>query len=121
VVLLSQAAQGRGDTARTQAIAGGALLALGLLTSTSADVRHWPTLPSSVQALTAQVPSGQHSVQVEFLDARGRPLPTMTQQVVVTVPEKGEAWVLFRSLPAAPRVEGPPDEAAASRGLGADL
>ncbi|HEX5053467.1 MAG TPA: hypothetical protein VFZ65_16940 [Planctomycetota bacterium] len=101
VVLLSQAANDHGDKARTEAIAGGALLALGLLTSSSADVRHWPTLPSTVHALAVDVPPGEHALEVEFFDARGRALPAMRQQTQVTVPATGETWLLFRSLPAA--------------------
>lgn len=99
VVLLSQAARDRGDSARTQAIAGGALLLAGILTSSSADTRHWPTLPSTVQAIAADVPPGTHVVDVDFLDANGRPIPQLRQRTQVEVPAKGECWQLFRSLP----------------------
>jgi hypothetical protein len=99
VVLLSQAARDRGDSARTQAIAGGALLLAGLLTSTAADTRHWPTLPSSVHALTATVPPGAHVLEVDFLDANGRAIPQLRQRTEIVVPAKGESWHLFRSLP----------------------
>ncbi len=99
VVLLSQAAKDRGDSARTQAIAGGALLLAGLLTSSSADIRHWPTLPSTVQALTVNVPPGEHVIDVDFLDANGRPIPSLRQRAQTIVPQKGESWHLFRSLP----------------------
>jgi hypothetical protein len=101
VLLLNQAARDHGDSARTQAIAGGVLLLASLLTSSSADVRHWPTLPSTVQVLTAEVPPGTHRLDVEFLDARGRPLPELTQSCDLVVPATGEAWQLFRSLPLA--------------------
>jgi len=105
VVLLDQASRSSGDTARTQAIAGGALLLAGLLTSTSADIRHWPTLPSTVHVLTADVAPGEHQLTIDFLDARGRPLPQFRQHRVVNVPAAGEVWHLARSLPAvAPRV-----------------
>ena len=105
VVLLDQAARSKGDAARTQAIAGGALLLAGLLTSTAADVRHWPTLPSTVHVLTADVPPGEHQLTIDFLDARGQPLPQFRQHTIVTVPAEGEAWHLARSLPTvAPRV-----------------
>lgn len=102
VVLLDQAMRDRGDSARTQAIAGGALLLASLLTSSSADVRHWPTLPSSVQVLTADLPPGQHRIDVEFVDAAGRPLPGLRQSLAIDVPATGEVWSLFRSLPLAP-------------------
>ncbi|MBL9077624.1 MAG: hypothetical protein JNL08_08980 [Planctomycetes bacterium] len=106
VVLLDQAARSSGDKARTQAIAGGVLLLAGILTSSAADARHWPTLPSSVHVLTADVAPGPHRLTIDFLDARGRPLPQFRQELDVEVPATGEAWYLARSLPpmpAAPR------------------
>lgn len=98
-VLLNNAARDRGDSARTQAIVGGGLLLVGLLTSTAADVRHWPTLPSTVQALTATIPPGTHVLEVDFLDAGGRPIVGLQQRTEIVVPEQGESWHLFRSLP----------------------
>jgi len=102
IVLLDQASRARGDTARTQAIAGGALLLASLLTSTSADVRYWPTLPSTVQVLTAEVPPGTHELVVDFLDGAGHVLPSLRQVRTLEVPATGEAWALFRSLPPPP-------------------
>lgn len=99
-VLLDQAARARGDTQQTLAIVGGGLLLLGLLTSASADVRYWPTLPSTVQVLAVDVPPGKHDVVVEFLDASGRVLPSLSQRTTAEVPARGESWFLFRSLPA---------------------
>ena len=98
-VLLHGASKDSGDSARTQAIVGGGLLLAGLLTSTAADARHWPTLPSTVQAITADVAPGTHVVDVEFLDAAGRPIPALSQRTEIVVPEQGESWHLFRSLP----------------------
>jgi hypothetical protein len=99
IVLLEQASRDRGHSRQAQAITGGALLLLGLLTSTAADVRHWPTLPATVQVLAVDLPPGPHTVTVEFLDASGRVLPTLTQTRAVVVPPRGEVWQLFRSLP----------------------
>jgi hypothetical protein len=110
IVLLDQAARaGRRhrEAAQTQAIVGGALLLAGLLTSTAADVRHWPTLPSSVQALALDVPPGPHQLDVEFLDASGRSLPGLRQVRDIVVPPAGECWQLFRSLP----IDGNPSPA----------
>jgi hypothetical protein len=102
IVLLDQAMRSHSNhrqAAQTQAIVGGALLLAGILTSTSADTRHWPTLPSSVQAVVADVPPGPHRIEVEFLDASGRSLPAMRQSRDVVVPATGECWQLFRSMP----------------------
>ena len=102
IVLLDQAARaGRRhrDAAQTQAIVGGALLLAGLLTSTAADVRHWPTVPSSVQAIAVDASPGSHRLDVEFLDASGRSIPALRQARDVVVPPTGESWQLFRSLP----------------------
>ncbi len=101
IVLLDQATRDRGHSRQAQAIAGGALLLVSLLTSTAADVRHWPTLPSSVQVLTAAVAPGEHTLDVEFLDAAGRALPSLSQRHRLVVPTEGEAWLLCRSLPIA--------------------
>ena len=89
------------DAANAQAIAGGALLLLGALTATAADVRHWPTLPSTVQVLAADVPPGEHELLVEFVDGRGNGIRRLQHKLRVTVPESGEAWLLVPSLPAA--------------------
>ena len=61
VVLIDEALRNRDkdeDKAKAQAIVGGALLLLSALTAAEADVRHWPTLPSTVQVITAEVPPG---------------------------------------------------------------
>ncbi|MBZ0151651.1 MAG: hypothetical protein K8J09_08975 [Planctomycetes bacterium] len=103
IVLLDQAARSRDrDRARTEAIVGGGLLLLSLLTSTAADVRYWPTLPSSVHVLTAQVPPGEHELVVDFLDASGRPLPGLRQQRRITVAERGESWFLLHGIGGSP-------------------
>jgi hypothetical protein len=89
------------DAANAQAIAGGALLLLSALTATAADDRHWPTLPSTVQVLAADVPPGEHELLVEFLDGRGNGLPRLQHKLQVTVPASGESWLLVPSLPPA--------------------
>jgi hypothetical protein len=67
--------------------------------STGVDIGHWPTIPSTVQALTAQVPSGPDSLRIEFLHLQGRELNELSQTRSITVPEQGESFYLFRSLP----------------------
>jgi tetratricopeptide (TPR) repeat protein len=101
LVLLNQAGRHRGEHAQAMAITGGALLLVGLLTSSAADVRHWPTLPSTVQVLVADLPPGHHEIEVDFLDVRGRPLPNLRRRVLVDVPATGESWLFVPSLPSA--------------------
>jgi len=86
---------------QAKAIIGGALLVLSALTSSAADVRHWPTLPSTVQVLTAEVPPGEHDLVVDFLDGKGRSVSRLRHQQRVVVPETGEKWLLIPSLPPA--------------------
>lgn len=102
-ILLDEALRNRRrdkDKAQAQAVVGGALLALSAMTAAAADVRHWPTLPSSVQALVAEVSPGQHELVVDFLDGRGAPLPRLRRRLQIDVPEVGETWLLVPSLPA---------------------
>jgi len=99
IVLLGHGAGQYGRQQATEMTAGGLLLLLSALTSTEADVRHWPTLPSTVQVLVADVSPGEHDLQIEFLDGRGVVRPELTQVWKVRVPEQGESYYLFRSLP----------------------
>ncbi|MDO8349427.1 MAG: hypothetical protein Q7T30_04265 [Planctomycetota bacterium] len=102
--LLHVAARDRGDSARTNAIAGAGLILFGLLTSTEADVRHWPTLPATVQVLTANVAPGAHELELEFLDTAGRAVPDLRQAWAIDVPAASESYFLFRSLPGLDRL-----------------
>jgi len=98
--LLHLAARDRNrDRAVTQAAVGGGLLLLGLLTSTEADVRHWPTLPSTVQVLLADVAPGTHTLELRFADGSGTVLPDLQQTWTVEVQPGTESYYLFRSLP----------------------
>lgn len=101
-VLLDQALRNSrrdSERARAQAVVGGALLVLSALTAAGADVRHWPTLPSTVQVLVADLPPGSHDLQVDFVDGGGAPIPRLRRELRVSVPESGEAWLLLPSLP----------------------
>ena len=90
--------------ARDKAIAGVGLLLLSALTSASADVRHWPTLPSTVQGIAIETTPGDHTLRIQFLDATGHVLSDLDQSWSVHVPQGGESWYLFRSLPGLDRL-----------------
>ncbi len=96
-ILLIEGANDSGKGQRDKLIVGGALLLASLLTSASADVRHWETLPQTVHALTAEVAPGRHEVRIVF-SGPGNPAG-LEQTWLVDVPEQGDAVVLFRSLP----------------------
>lgn len=91
---------------RDKLIVGGALLIASALTSTEADTRSWTTLPGTVQGLCAEVPPGTHLLRIEFLGTGGQVLDSLTQTWNVTVPESGESWYLFRSIPGLDRRRG---------------
>lgn len=85
--------------ARDKALVGAGLLVLSALTATRADTRHWPTLPSTVQAAAFDVPPGEHTLRIDFLSASGQILSDLTQTCTVQVPANSESYYLFRSLP----------------------
>jgi hypothetical protein len=87
------------DADNARVVAGAGLLLLSALTATAADVRYWPTLPSTVQVFAADVPPGEHDLLVEFVDGRGNGLPRLQHNLRVSVPASGEAWLLVPSLP----------------------
>lgn len=103
-LLYVAASQRDSDKARTTAIVGGGLLLLGVLTSTEADVRHWATLPSSVEVVCLDAPPGRHDLAIEFLGDNGEALPALRQEWSIDVPPDSESYYLFRSLPGLDRV-----------------
>jgi hypothetical protein len=87
------------DADNARVVAGAGLLLLSALTATAADVRYWPTLPSTVQVFAADVPPGEHELLVEFVDGRGNGLPRLQHNLQVSVSASGETWLLVPSLP----------------------
>ena len=89
---LSMAAAGHGATQE----AGLGLAAAGLVskifsavTTPAADTRSWDNLPQYLSFAALELPPGQHSATVEFLDGSGRPVPNLTRTVTFTVvPDK---------------------------------
>lgn len=92
--------------AAAAAVAGISFL-VAWLVSSDADVRHWPTLPSTVGVAVTTLPPGDHQLDVEFFDSRGNALTSLRQQSVVRVPTRGEAWCLVRPA-RGPAIAGAP-------------
>ncbi|MBM3833260.1 MAG: hypothetical protein FJ403_08305 [Verrucomicrobia bacterium] len=72
--------------------AGLGLLAFGLVskivsaaTTPSADTRSWNGLPQFLSFTAAELPPGSHTATVEFLDARGQVLSTLTKTANINV------------------------------------
>jgi hypothetical protein len=65
-------------------------------TTPAADTRAWESLPQFLSFLTLDLPPGQHTATVEFLDGAGNPLPSMTKTFNLTV-APGKDTVLFVS------------------------
>lgn len=105
-VLKSAMRENDAERAAIKAAAAGVLFLAAWMVSSDADIRHWPSLPSTVQVVTATLPPGRHNLTVDFLDNRGAVLRGLRQQAVVEVPAQGEAWLLVRAV-GGPAVTGP--------------
>lgn len=86
----------------TQAVGLG-LLAAGLIgkavsaaTTPKADTRAWDNLPQYISFAQMELPPGQHTGTVEFLDNYGNIQPSQTKSITFNVPPVGDA-VLFVS------------------------
>jgi len=106
------------DTAGDIGIAGGLILAsnkdtqevglglaaAGLLskivssaTKTKADTRSWDNLPQFLSFAAMTFEPGRHTIEVEFLDQGGRPIPSLLKVLHFTVPSGASDTVLFVS------------------------
>ena len=97
---LGMAAAGRGDV-RT---AGLGLMAAGLLskitsaaTTPEADIRSWDNLPLYISFASLELPAGQYTTTIEFLDAAGRIISPLTKTVQFTVPTGSGDKVIYIS------------------------
>jgi hypothetical protein len=79
---------------------GAAVLLAGLLMNAEADTRGNVLLPGETHLMLAQLPPGEHKLELRFYDNLGREMRDMRQQgLPLTVPEKGDATLLARSRP----------------------
>lgn len=86
---LMMAANSRDQTVQQ---AGLGLAAAGLVskifsavTTPAADTRSWDNLPQYLSFAAVQLPPGEHTATIEFVDARGRPLSGLTRTVTLNV------------------------------------
>ncbi|MDB6033796.1 MAG: hypothetical protein JWM16_4134 [Verrucomicrobiales bacterium] len=65
-------------------------------TTPEADIRSWDNLPLFLTFASIQLPAGQHTATVEFLDDVNHVLPGLTKTITLTVPE-GKDKVVYVS------------------------
>ncbi len=75
------------------------LIAKGVSASTTpeADVRSWDNLPQYISFAAVQLPLGEHTVTVEFLDGAGKPMVNLTKTLTVNVTSADRDKVIFVS------------------------
>jgi len=66
------------------------------VTTPAADTRAWDNLPNFLSFAAVELPPGEHSATIEFLDAAGRPLASLTRNVRVQIVPNQDA-VIFLS------------------------
>ncbi len=91
-------------TGRDTRAAGLGLLAAGVLskmasaaTTPEADIRAWDNLPMYLSFASLQLPAGQHTATIEFLDDFSRILPNLTKTVTFTVAAGSGEKVIYVS------------------------
>ncbi|MFO1501384.1 MAG: hypothetical protein U1G07_23845 [Verrucomicrobiota bacterium] len=77
---------------RTAQEVGLGLAAAGLVTkivsavsTPAADTRAWENLPQFLSFAAVELPPGEHTASIEFLDAAGRPLSGLSRKVTMTI------------------------------------
>jgi tetratricopeptide (TPR) repeat protein len=78
-------------------IAGLASKLISAAATPQADTRTWDNLPQFISFGAVQLPVGEHSVTVEFLDAAGKTNESLTKTVHLTVSDTSRDKVLFVS------------------------
>ncbi len=96
-IISSVALAGHREGEAALAVAGVAIISkiLSGAANAEADIRAWDTLPRYLSFAALELPPGQHSVIVDFLDGGGRLL--LTKTVTFTVPADKRDVVLFVS------------------------
>lgn len=55
-------------------------------TTPQADIRSWDNLPQYLSFAALELPPGEHPATLEFLDAQGQPVRSLTQNITISVP-----------------------------------
>ncbi|EEF57738.1 hypothetical protein [Pedosphaera parvula] len=66
-------------------------------TTPKADTRTWDNLPHYLSFAQMQLPPGQHTATVEFLDRSGQPMSNLTKTININVPADKSDKVVFVS------------------------
>jgi hypothetical protein len=93
----------RGRDATANEVGAGLIIA-GILskvvseaTTPEADIRAWDNLPRYLSFANLPLTPGTHSATIEFRDASGRVMPSLTKTVTFDVPADGKDKVIFVS------------------------
>lgn len=96
-------ASGGGRDATANEVGVG-LLAAGVIsklfsaaTTPEADMRAWDNLPRYLSFANLPLPPGRHTINVQFHDGAGNPVPGLTKTITVEVPADGSDKVIFVS------------------------
>jgi len=89
---------------RTTEEVGLGILAAGIVTkivsgatTPAADTRAWDNLPRYLSFAAVELPPGQHTATIEFLDRAGQPMPNLTKNITINVPADKQDKVVFVS------------------------
>jgi hypothetical protein len=78
------------------ALAGVLTKVISAAATPEADIRTWDNLPQYLTFAAMELPAGRHTANVQFLDAAGNPVASLTKQITFEVPE-GKDKVIFIS------------------------
>lgn len=93
-----ESGRGSDQTALALAAIGAFGKVLSAATVARADVRSWDNLPRYLGFTALRLPAGDHPARIEYLDADGRILSTLTREVTIHVPtDSGRDTVVFLS------------------------
>ena len=84
-------------------LAGLASKIISASTTPEADTRSWDTLPLFLSFAALELPPGQHTVTVEFLDGNRNVLANLTKTLTLNVPPSGDKVVFVSDKSSTPQ------------------